>query len=58
MAWIRYYSRLSDALVARLDWILPDGAIAVRPAKSGPIKSMQTCCMATRVRRCTAATGQ
>lgn len=58
MAWIRYYIRLSHALVAVAARILPDGVTPAHAAKSGTRKSARSCCVAARVRRSTAATGE
>ena len=58
MAWIRYYIRLSNALVAVVSWILPDGVLPALSVASGSPQFTHPCCLAARVRRCTAATGE
>lgn len=58
MAWIRYYIRLSHALVAVLA-LAYAGWVDTRAAGiHGIRKPTLSCCMAARVRRSTAATGE
>lgn len=58
MAWIRYYIRLSHALVAVLAWAYAGCGDTRAPGIHGTSKSALPCCMAARARRSTAATGQ
>lgn len=58
MAWIRYYIRLSRALVTVLTWAYAGLGDTRAPGIHGTSKPVLPCCVASRVRRCTAATGQ
>lgn len=58
MAWIRYYIRLSHALVAVLALAYAGWVDTRTPGIHGIIPATLRCCMASRVRRCTAATGE
>ena len=57
MAWIRYYIRLSHALAAVTALAFAGWGDTREPSIHG-VKSVLPCCMAARVRRCTAATGE
>lgn len=58
MAWIRYYIRLSHALVAVAACTYAGWGDTRTLGIHGIIKSVLPFCMAARVRRCTAATGE
>ena len=58
MAWIRYYIRLSHALVAVLALAYAGWADTRAAGIHGRRKSALSCCMEARVRRNTAATGE
>ena len=57
MAWIRYYIRLSYALVAVMALAFARWGDTRAPSIHG-VKSVLPCCVAARVRRSTAATGE
>lgn len=58
MAWISYYIRRARALVAVLACIHARWGETRTPGIHGIIPATLHCCMASRVRRCTAATGE
>lgn len=59
MAWISYYMGMHLALVAVLAPVYSAGWDDTRASGiHGTQRSALACCMASRVRRCTAATGE
>ena len=57
MAWIRYYRRLSHALVAVMMQFFVEWDNTRVSEIHDMYKAVLSCCMAARVRRSTAATG-
>jgi len=58
MAWIGFYMRRYLAYIPAKSGVMSDGATPAHVEKSGANDAALSCCIASRVRRSTSATGE